>query len=63
MGNRKSQQEEFYEKVYGGFDVEEVYDIAQRTPTVNLADESQDKAVAANPLYEKVDIDLPEDEF
>ena len=61
LGNGKSQQDEFYEKVYEDgyhFDVEEVYDRVQRFPTSEVDDTSiERRSVADNPLYEKLDID------
>ena len=56
VSNGKLQQDEFYEKVYDDgyhFDVEEVYDKVQKMPT---DDETEEKSVAENPLYEKVEI-------
>lgn len=54
VGRGKAQQDEFYEKVYDDgyhFDVEEVYDKAQELSTEY---ETMEKALAENPLYEKV---------
>ena len=63
--NGKLHQDEFYEKVYEDgyhFDVEEVYDTTQGFSTDGDVDEtSTDDSFTDNPLYEKVDIDLPED--
>lgn len=56
VGNGKAQQDEFYEKVYDDgyhFDVEEVYDKAQKLPGDY---ETVEKVLAENPLYEKVEI-------
>lgn len=64
VGNGKHHQDEFYEKVYDDgyhFDVEEVYDKVQRLSTSDVEDTSLERAVADNPLYEKVDVDIPED--
>ena len=56
VGNGKVQLDEFYEKVYDDgyhFDVEEVYDKAQKLSTDY---ETMEKALADNPLYEKVEV-------
>ena len=55
VDNRRSQQEEFYETIHDDgyhFDVEEV----QRTPTVDLVDKTEEKSIAENPLYEKLNL-------
>ena len=60
LGNGKSHQDEFYEKVYDDgyhFDIEEVYDHVQSLPASDIADTSLERSVADNPLYEKLDID------
>lgn len=42
------------------FDMEEVYDKVQRLSIGNLEDNTLERAVADNPLYEQVDVDIPE---